>query len=102
LPVTGLVLAVAALTILCGGLLIEKSLGDDSCDLLADSTPGKAEWSWMPPGARCSYPSAVVDAYTIVEDPPVARFGEAVLALSLASVSVRLLIVERERRRSHV
>ena len=98
LPIAGFALALLAMAVLGVGLTIERSLDDVGCDAIDDSRYGEAEWSWLPPGVTCTYPSPANPAYEIDESPPMARIGEIVLAIALVAVSARLFIVERRGR----
>jgi hypothetical protein len=100
IPLGGLLLAVSALIVVSAGVFVERVLDADACDERADSTPGGAEWSWFPPGVRCTYPSDLNPDYVIVEDPPLARVGEILLAVGLAGVSSYFLVSERHSRKS--
>ena len=98
LPIAGIALALLGMAVLGAGLMIERSLDDVGCDAIDDSMYGQAEWSWLPPGVTCTYPSPANPAYEIEESPPMARVGEIVLAVALVAVSARLFTVERRGR----
>jgi hypothetical protein len=84
------------------GLLTAERLlmGATSCEYQGvDSIYGEASWSWAPPGVTCTYDLSIDGrAVEVVEDPPVARIGTAVVLVLWGASNVAFAVAALPRR----